>query len=218
MGYNFSKINRNSNLNKIQEDKHMKPTYIVKRVEKPEWEKIEAVTLHHQPWLTPNTVEAKAQMCHDGEKFFVRMTAKEEKIRAELTDVLSQVCNDSCLEFFFAPDCGMRYFNFEWNPLGTLYLGFGAARNTRVRLIVKDKDALFAPKPFTTANGWGIEFEIPASFIQMYFPAFDMSEARANFYKCGDKTEVPHYLAWSDLTSEKPDYHRAGDFGDLYFK
>ena len=218
MGYNFSKINRNSNLNKIQEDKHMKPTYIVKRVEKPEWEKIEAVTLHHQPWLTPNTVEAKAQMCHDGEKFFVRMTAKEEKIRAELTDVLSQVCNDSCLEFFFAPDCGMRYFNFEWNPLGTLYLGFGAARNTRVRLIVKDKDALFAPKPFTTANGWGIEFEIPASFIQMYFPAFDMSEARANFYKCGDKTETVHYLAWNPLTSERPDYHRRQDFGTICFE
>ena len=70
----------------------------------------------------------------------------------------------------------------------------------------------------TRLDGWGIEFEIPASFIQLYFPAFEMSEARANFYKCGDKTEVPHYLAWSDLTSERPDYHRAGDFGDLYFK
>ena len=88
----------------------MKPTYIVKRVEKPEWDQIEAVELHHQPWLTPNTVEASAQLCHDGEKLYVRMTAKEEKIRKELTDVLSQVCNDSCLEFFFAPSCGRRAF------------------------------------------------------------------------------------------------------------
>ena len=197
----------------------MKPTYIVKRVTAPEWEKIETVTLHHQPWLTPNTVEAKAQLCHDGEKLYVRMTAKEEKIRKELTGILEQVCNDSCLEFFFAPCMeDACYFNFEVNPLGTLYLGFGAARNTRVRLLVKDKEALFAPKPFRTEEGWGIEFEIPASFIQMYIPTFDMSEANANFYKCGDKTEVPHYLAWSDLTSEKPDYHRAGDFGNLYFE
>lgn len=196
----------------------MKPTYIVRRVEKPNWNEIAAVELTHQPWLEPNDVKAYAQLCHDGEKLYVRMTAKEKNIRATLTGPLEQVCNDSCLEFFFAPDCGMRYFNFEWNPLGALYLGFGAERSTRVRLLVKDKDALFAPKPFMTEDGWGIEFEIPASFVQMYFPTFDMSEMRGNFYKCGDKTEIPHYLAWSDLTSAKPDYHRYGDFGLLLFE
>ncbi len=198
----------------------MKPTYIVKRVEKPDWNEIAAVELHHQPWLTPNAVEAKAQLCHDGEKLYVRMTAKEEKIRAELTDVLSQVCNDSCLEFFFAPCADDAcYFNFEVNPLGTLYLGFGAARNTRVRQIVKDTQGLFAFKPFRTEDGWGMEYEIPASYIQLYRPAFKLEgEAACNFYKCGDKTEVPHYLAWSSLTSEKPDYHRRWDFGTLIFE
>jgi len=198
----------------------MKPTYIVKRVEKPDWNEIAAVELHHQPWLTPNAVEAKAQLCHDGEKLYVRMTAKEEKIRAELTDVLSQVCNDSCLEFFLAPCADDAcYFNFEVNPLGTLYLGFGAARNTRVRQIVKDTQGLFAFKPFRTEDGWGMEYEIPASYIQLYRPAFKLEgEAACNFYKCGDKTEVPHYLAWSSLTSEKPDYHRRWDFGTLIFE
>lgn len=196
----------------------MKTTYIVRRVKKPEWETIEAVTLTHQPWLEPNDVKAFAQVCHDGEKIYVRMTAVEKNIRATLTQPLDMVCQDSCLECFIAPDKGARYFNFEWNPLGALYLGFGAERKTRVRMIVKDKDALFAPKPFETGDGWGIEFEIPASFIRMYFPDFDMSGARANFYKCGDKTEIPHYLAWSNLTSEKPDFHRACDFGELVFE
>ena len=196
----------------------MKPTYFVKRVEKPDWDRIAKVELHHQPWLAPNDVKAYAQVCHDGEKIYVRMTAKEAKIRAMLTEPLSMVCQDSCLEFFFAPDCGARNFNFEWNPLGTLYLGFGAQRSTRVRMIVKDKDALFAPKPFETEDGWGIEFEIPASFIRMYIPSFEMFRANANFYKCGDKTDSPHYLAWSDLTGERPDYHRACDFGELRFE
>ncbi len=198
----------------------MKPTYIVKRVAKPDWTSIEAVVLNNQPWLAPCGVTACAQLCHDGEKLYVRMTAKEEKIRATLTEPLAQVCNDSCLEFFFAP-CAQDacYFNFEVNPLGTLYLGFGAERHTRVRQIVKDKDALFAFKPFGFEGGWGVEYEIPASFIRLYRPDFKLEgEAAANFYKCGDQTAAPHYLAWSDLTSEKPDYHRRWDFGTLVFE
>ena len=192
--------------------------YHVVNVDKPDWSAIEKVELHHQPWLADNGVRAWAQACHDGERIHVRMTAKEEKIRATLTEPLDAVCTDSCMEFFFAPDMGdERYINFEWNPLSTLYLGFGGARNTRMRLIVKDKDELFAPKPFETEDGWGIEFSIPVSFIRQFFPRFFLEgEAAGNFYKCGDLTEVPHYLAWSDLTSEKPDYHRAGDFGNLF--
>lgn len=196
----------------------MKPSYIVKRVSAPDWAQVPAVTLAHQPWLENNGVEASAQMCHDGETIYVRLTAKEKNIRATLTEPLSMVCNDSCLEFFFSPESGARYFNFEWNPLGTLYLGFGAERSTRTRLMVKDKEALFAPQPFETADGWGIEFKVPVTFIRMFFPAFDLRAATANFYKCGDQTEKPHYLAWSSLTSERPDYHRANDFGALVFE
>lgn len=194
--------------------------YRVVRMRKPDWNTVPAVKLTHQPWLTPNDVEAQAQLCHDGEKLYVRMTAKEEKIRAELTGVLDQVCNDSCLEFFFAPcaddEC---YFNIEVNPLGALCLGFGAARPTRVRQVVKDAQALFAFKPFRTEDGWGVEYEIPASYIRLYRPGFSFcGEAAGNFYKCGDMTEIPHYLAWNALSSEKPDYHRRGDFGTLVFE
>ena len=36
-----------------------------------------------------------------------------------------------------------------------------------------------------------------------------------NFYKCGDETPHPHYLAWSALSSDHPDFHRRQDFGQL---
>ena len=194
-------------------------TYHVVRMDKPDWSAVEAVELHHQPWLKDNGVRAHAQACHDGERIHVRMEAKEAEIRATLTQPLDAVCTDSCLEFFFAPEAGDdRYFNLEWNPLGTLYLGFGAARETRVRMLVKDKDALFAPKPYTVEGGWGIEFSVPVAFIRLFFPRFFLEgEAAGNFYKCGDKTSVPHYLAWAPLTSARPDYHRRGDFGKLIF-
>ena len=146
-------------------------TYQVARVEKPDWEKIESVALVHQPWLAPCDVAAKAQLCHDGENLYVRMEAKEKNIRATLTGALDQVCNDSCMEFFFAPKKDdARYFNFEWNKLCNAYIGFGAERKTRVRQILKNPQEAFAPVSAETGNGWAIEYRIPLSFIRMYMP------------------------------------------------
>ena len=194
--------------------------YRVARVNAPDWSKIEAVELVHQPWLEPCDIAAKAQLCHDGENLYVRMEAKEEKIRAEVTSPYEQVCADSCLEFFFSPKAGdRRYFNFEWNLLGNCYVGFGRERKTRARLILKDPKGRFEPKPFKTEAGWGIEYKIPGEFIRDYAPDFEFAgEAACNFYKCGDLTEKPHYLAWAPLLSEKPDYHRPQDFAAMIFE
>ena len=197
----------------------MKPYHVV-RTDKPDWNAVEKVELTHQPWLTPCAIRAWAQLCHDEAYLYIRMEAEEANIRATLTGLLDAVCTDSCMEFFFAPCAGdKRYFNFEWNKLGALNFGFGAERATRVRQIVKDADALFAPKTFDTEKGWGIEYRVPKALVSMYFPeaAFD-GEAAGNFYKCGDLTEKEHYMAWAPMTSEKPDFHRRGDFGMLIFE
>lgn len=195
-------------------------TYTVKRVTTPDWDAVPAVTLTHQRWLPPCDIAATAQACHDGERLYVRMQARERDIRATLTGPLEPVCQDSCLEFFFAPDpADGRYLNFEWNPLGTLYFGFGLGRGSRVRQAPQDVQALLTPRPLTTAQGWGIEFSIPASLIRLYWPDFTLSgEAAGNFYKCGDRTATPHYLAWAKLSCDHPDYHRRQDFGTLRFE
>ena len=194
--------------------------YRAVRIQTPDWASIPAVTLHNQPWLAPCGIEAAAQLCHDGENLYVRMTAKEAHVRATLTGPLSQVCEDSCLEFFLAPRADdFRYFNFEWNRLCNAYVGFGGPRETRVRQILGDPRAVFAPTAFDTADGWGIAYRIPKTFIQLYMPGFELAgEAACNFYKCGDNTATPHYLAWADLTSDRPDYHRRQDFGRLMFE
>lgn len=198
----------------------MKQTYRVLRGDGANWEGIPKLELKETGWLEPVGVTAWASLCHDGERLYVRMGAQESHIRATLTGTLDQVCNDSCLEFFFAPDAeDARYFNFEWNPLGTLNLGFGGTRPTRVRQIVKKMEELFQATPWQEGDSWGIQFQIPAEFVARYFPNFTLTgTCEANFYKCGDETDHPHYLAWSPLTSDKPDYHRRGDFGTLIFE
>ena len=36
---------------------------------------------------------------------------------------------------------------------------------------------------------------------------------RANFYKCGDETPIPHFGMWSPVDNETPDFHRPEYFG-----
>ena len=192
--------------------------YLVSRMAGVDWSVPERAPLSHTGWLPPCPVKAWFQACHDGEHLYLRLEAEEHPVHATLIGPLDQVCRDSCLEFFFAPDGGERYFNFELNPLGTLCLGFGAGRSARVRQVPRDLGQ-FQIEPFTTPKGWGVTFAVPADFVRLYFPAFALSgEAAANFYKCGDDTPTPHYLAWSPLTSPAPDFHRRQDFGRLIFE
>lgn len=194
--------------------------YIIKRTQIPVWDQIQPLELRHTGWLSPAPVNAWAQLCHDSENLYVRMEAEEAPVRATLTGKLDQVCDDSCLEFFFAPDPNdSRYFNFEFNPLGALNLGFGRARPSRVRQIVKNPEELFCPAPFSTEKGWGVRFQVPEEFVRLYFPAFRLEgKSAANFYKCGDKTERPHYLSWADMRADTPDFHRRQDFGLVVFE
>ena len=193
------------------------PAYFVPRTDGADWSVPERVSLAHTGWLPPCPVAAWAQACHDGQRLCLRMEAEESPVQATITSSLEHVSRDSCLEFFFAPDSGARYFNFELNPLGTLCLGFGAERPARVRQVPKDLGQ-FQIEPFFTPKGWGVTFAVPVGFVRLYCPEFALSgEAAANFYKCGDDTPAPHYLAWSPLSSPAPDFHRRQDFGRLIF-
>lgn len=185
-----------------------------------DWSSVPAVDLTHCGWTPACPIAAKAQLSCDGAVLHVRMTAVEHPIRATLTGALEQVCNDSCLEFFFAPwPEDPRYFNFEWNRLGALYLGFGSLRPTRVRQVPKNAQELFAFHAFETADGWGVEYGIPLDFLRTYDPAYTFTgDAAGNFYKCGDETEIPHFLSWAPMSSDTPDFHRRGDFATLHFE
>ena len=132
---------------------------------------------------------------------------------------MDQACEDSCMEFFFCPDPDEdRYFNFEITPNGFMYLGLCKNRNDFVRLFPEDAKALFCIQPTYTVNGWELLYRIPVSFIQTYFPKFQLQpgvKIRANCYKCGDLTKQPHYLSWNPCSREQPNFHVPQDFGML---
>jgi hypothetical protein len=185
----------------------------------PGWDAIEKLPVDILPWKEfPHSMEVFAQVCHDGEAVQVRLSAGEKEPLARFSGDTDMVCLDSCLEFFFSPMADGRYFNFEFNPKGALYLGFGTGRNLSARQLVKNYREFFSVKPFAAGGFWGVQFAVPAGFIAAYCPGFTLEKGRAltaNFYKCGDETKTPHYLVWNPIDTEKPDYHRPEFFGRL---
>lgn len=183
------------------------------------WEQIPSLDVNEICWLPDVGIGMTQQICYDESAIYVHQAATESNIRAEHNDPLAQVCEDSCMEFFFSPTLGDdRYFNFEWNMNGCLYLGFRTGRSNSVRLQLTDAVKLFDFHANLTADGWELFYKIPLSFIQLFFPEFQLKPGaviKANCYKCGDKTTHPHYLAWNPSTSPVPDFHRPQDFGQM---
>ena len=111
-----------------------------------------------------------------------------------------------------------RYLNFEINPNGCLHLGFGRNRYDRKDILPPDPREIFRIRTGRTADGWEVSYRIPFSFLRTLYPAFECTGIlRANVYKCGDKTEHPHYLAWNRVLSPTPDFHRPECFGEMRF-
>ena len=104
----------------------------------PQWESLPKAEISNVQWIDAPGIQAWAQLCYDQEYLYVRLEAVEEHILARYTGDNDPVCNDSCLEFFFASrEEGIRYFNMEVNPNGACYFGYGKLRNERCRLLGK---------------------------------------------------------------------------------
>ena len=113
----------------------MESYYIQRTDSAPQWDVIPTLSLHNILWLPDANIRMTQQICYDDLAIYIHQRATEAHIRAMHHSPLAQVCEDSCMEFFFCPMPGDgRYFNFEWNLNGCLYLGFGTGRHHSVRL------------------------------------------------------------------------------------
>ena len=191
-------------------------TYTVQKIDRaPDWDTVQPLFVDRHLWLPSERIAMTAQICYDEAALYVRMQAVEQNIRAEHRVPLSQVCEDSCMEFFFSPEGDARYMNVEINPNGCFLLGIGTCRADRVRIVPKKAETLNICTA-RTADGWSLSYQLPLSFLRVLFPGFSLQPGtalRANCYKCGDLTEAPHYLAWNYVENNVPDFHRPCDFG-----
>jgi len=159
---------------------------------------------------------------------YVRFRVAEKRVRVRYTAFQDPVYKDSCVEFFVDafPEKRLGYLNFETNAAGTLLAAFGPDRSRRRPLWPEElagfETAASIRGPVDGeygAEAWTLEYRIPLDlFRRIYGDDIRTGHrARANFYKCGDETEVPHYGAWSPVGTPAPDFHRPEFFGELVF-
>jgi hypothetical protein len=165
-------------------------------------------------------------LAYSDHEIFLKYFITENYFKAEMTDTNQMVCEDSCVEFFVSPEDDGIYYNMEFNAIGTCLLGTGTDRASSKRvapeIISKIRRLTTAGnKPFKEKKGkyvWAITIAIPFEvFFHHAIKDLKGKIFRANFYKCGDKLTVPHYVTWNPVGTENPDYHQPEHFGLLKF-
>lgn len=144
-------------------------------------------------------------------------------LRACHTTDLSPVHEDSCVEFFVKLPESETYYNFEFNCIGTCK----AARHQGCQEQATDfslselktihRWSSLGHRAFKELTGlftWDLCVRIPLSLLEVD-PDNLPCKLMGNFYKCADKTDQPHYVSWSPVRTEKPDFHQPAYFGEL---
>lgn len=166
-------------------------------------------------------------LAYTDKELLVHYRVEEQCIRAVAPGDNGHVWEDSCCEFFVQPVDDHTYYNIECNCAGTLLVGFGSGRDNRELASKTVLDGVkrwssLGRKPFEAKDGcfkWQMALVIPfATFFKHQIETVDGKTIKGNFYKCGDKTSVPHFLSWNPIILPSPDFHRPDFFGEFSFR
>ena len=167
------------------------------------------------------------RVAHTGDCILIHYRVTEDSVRAVAPHDNGRVWEDSCAEFFMQPDeeSGM-YYNFECNCAGTLLVEYGkpGEREHAPLNVVKSVDrwASLGRAPFQERVGkysWELALVIPVSALfHDGIVSLDGKEMRANFYKCGDLLQTPHFLSWNAIDLPTPCFHCPPFFGKIHFE
>ena len=161
-------------------------------------------------------------IAHSGTHIYIDFFVRCNYLRAVNYENQSPVSQDSCVEFFVAPQCDNHYWNFEFNCIGAINASHRTERKNPNRLtddelsLVK-RYASCGTKAFKEVEGlftWNLTIAIPLEMLGLKYDGNPIKIA-GNFYKCASATSQPHYLSWSPIETEKPDFHRPEFFGEI---
>lgn len=189
--------------------------------------RLDSHPIAHQNWTEYNQIPTvKFNIAHDGQNIYLRYDVSEYEIRAVTNANNGPVWEDSCVEFFISFDESGYYYNLEQSCIGTSLLGYRKDRNETTKANDEIINAIFRKSSlgsdtFDMKQGkydWTLISVIPiTTFWASNLKTFEGLTAKANFYKCGDKLIHPHYLSWSPVNIEQPNFHRVDFFKNIIF-
>ena len=183
-----------------------------------------------RPESSDHRPETTFRVLHDGTNLYVRFDVQDRYVRSVQTAYQAPVSSDSCVEFSVLPKAGKGYFNIEVNAGGTLLLYYvedptrteqGLKRYTPVpvewgrQVVVRSSLPAVVEPEIAGPVLWHVRYQVPLALFEAFVGDAGRGGAvwRANFYKCGDKTSHPHWLAWSPVSALN--FHLPECFGEL---
>lgn len=174
----------------------------------------------------PYLPDVKFAMAYDKEYLYIKFYVKEHHARAVTQYSNGPVWEDSCCEFFCSFD-DTGYYNLETNCVGVQLLGWhpegvrGQKASDEIIKTIQKDSSLGHELPLSIKGNveWQLLICMPSkAFFKHPGLGFEKGmNIRANFYKCGDKTDIPHFVSWNPIVSPKPDFHRPECFGLVRF-
>lgn len=156
---------------------------------------------------------------------YLRYFVKGYSLKALYDKDGSPVHRDSCVEFFVkTPDSPYNYTNFEFNCIGTCDAAYRQSREVKTELSHEEYASIkrCSSLEFKTISEeadiypWELIVSIPFGLLALT-PGKLPEKMLANFYKCADDTQHPHFLSWAPIDLPSPNFHCPEFFGELYF-
>jgi len=182
---------------------------------------VEPIECINWPNKFPYLPEVKVALGHTDSSILLHFDVAEANAKAVCMEPNGPVWEDSCVEFFVKVPGADHYFNFETNCIGT---GLAARRLSRDNFAhfghdqmacITRRSSLPCEPVDIKDTSWNLELEVPFSVLGL---SSCPDKLEANFYKCGDKTAVTHFVSWSPIAAANPDFHRPECFGELILK
>lgn len=180
---------------------------------------IPAVKIANNNWPEyPKGPDTEFKIALLDDKLCVAYTVKESSPRAVNHNDQEPVWEDSCVEFFCRVPGDPHYFNLEFNSLGTCVASRRLSRKDDVQPLSEEQLIQIRRCPVVDEDEWNLMIEVPLSLILPHNSKKDEATEmiEANFYKCGDKTDSPHFMSWSPIDLPAPDFHCPAYFGQLH--
>jgi hypothetical protein len=171
----------------------------------------------------PKYLPVSVHIAHDNNYLFLLYHVKGEILRTVNNKDFMPVWEDSCVEFFMQLPGEKIYRNFECNANGVLLAAKRESRETAKMLSVKEISSIVRYDSIQhryqeekELSDWSLYLKIPKQ-VMGFSDETSLSgkKIKANFYKCGDKTEEPHFLSWNPINTPQPDFHVPSFFGLL---
>jgi hypothetical protein len=178
-------------------------------------------------WIDyPYKPDVKFRIAYCQNQILLKYYVTEESIRAKASEVNDDVYKDSCVEFFISTKSNSSYYNFEFSCIGIPNASYGIDRHNRelidseILKLIQVRSSL-GNQPFeekTGGHSWELMLVIPADcLVEDKDINLEGLIAKANFYKCGDETVIPHFVSWNPISTEQPDFHKPACFGEISF-